>query len=124
MFGNRPGSIVIEPVPGRVRGFAGGVVLVDTTDAVLLREGSRSPVYYFPLEHVAPGALIPSEHTSHCAVKGEAIYYSVRLPGGRIADNGVWRYPRPIAGVEAIAGRVAFYPHVLDRIVLGEDDAG
>jgi len=121
MFGTRPGAVVIEPVSGRIRGLAGETVLVDTTGAVLLREGSRSPVYYFPIADVTPGALMPTGHTSSCAVKGEAIYYSVRLPGGRVADNGAWRYPQPIAGVEAIAEHVAFYPHVLERIVAGED---
>ncbi len=121
MFGSRSGTIVLEPVAGRVRAIAGGTAIVDTADAVLLREGSRAPVYYFPLKDVAPGALIPTQHTSHCPLKGEAIYYSVRLPDGRIADNAVWRYPHPIADVAAIADRVAFYPHVLDRIVVGDE---
>lgn len=117
----RSAAIVIEPVTGRVRAIAAGAIVVDTTNAVLLREGSRPPVYYFPVEDVAPGVLTPSRQTSHCPLKGEAIYYSLRLPDGRILNNGVWRYPHPIAGVEAIAERVAFYPHVLDRIVVGEE---
>ncbi|MCW5714314.1 MAG: DUF427 domain-containing protein [Bauldia sp.] len=121
MSGSRSGAIVIEPVTERVRGLAGATVLVDTRNAVLLHEGSRVPVYYFPLKDVVDGVLVPTGHSSHCPLKGEASYYSVRLPDGRIAQNGVWRYPHPVAGVEAIADSVAFYPHVLDRIVRGDD---
>lgn len=123
MFGRHSNPIVLEPVSGRVRAIAGGAVIVDTVDAVLLREGSRAPVYYFPLKDVAEGVLVPTDRTSHCPLKGEAMYYSARLPGGRIADNGVWRYPHPVSGVEGIAERVAFYPHVLDSIILGETAA-
>lgn len=121
MFGRQSNPIVLEPVSGRVRAVAGGGVIVDTIDAVLLREGGRAPVYYFPLRDVAEGVLVPTDRTSHCPLKGQAMYYSARLADGRIADNGVWRYPHPIAGVEGIAERVAFYPNVLDRIIAGED---
>ncbi|MDR5900372.1 DUF427 domain-containing protein [Halomonas vilamensis] len=47
--------------------------------------------------------LTISETTTHCPFKGNTVYFS-------LGDNKdiAWNYEQPIAGMEAIAGRVAF----------------
>ena len=105
--------IEIEPVAGRVRAEVGDDVLADSTDVLVLREGKLPERFYFPPEDVNTGALTPSDAHTSCPFKGEASYY----------DYGdqrefAWYYPEPIASVEAIRGRIAFYG---DRVTLVVD---
>lgn len=109
-------------VDERVRALSNGAVIVDTTNAILLVEGSRPPVYYVPKADVA-GDLIATDRTTSCGVKGEANYYSLRLSDGRAFDNAVWQYANPKDGLDALAGHVAIYDNVVDRWVEGNADA-
>lgn len=109
-------------VDERVRALSNGAVIVDTTDAIRLVEGSRQPVYYVPKADVA-GELIPTDHSTSCGVKGEASYYSLRLRDGREFDNAVWQYANPKDGLDALADHVAIYDYVIDRWVEGEAEA-
>src|SRR4051794_99125 len=102
--------IEIEPVAGRVRAEVDGEVLADSSDVLVLREGKLPERYYFPPADVRAERLTPSAAHTRCPFKGEASYY----------DYGdqrefAWYYPEPIAAVEAIRGRVAFYN---DRVAL------
>lgn len=63
----------------------------------------------------APGVLDARSLTTHCPLKGEASYFAIVLPR-RTIDNAVWRYAAPLPGLEALADRVAFYAHLVDRI--------
>ena len=51
---------------------------------------------------------------SDCPHKGEASYWSFVGNGERVRD-AAWSYEAPKAGVEAIAGHLAFYA---DRVTL------
>ncbi len=42
-----------------------GETIVDSKQALLLREGSHAPVYYFPRADAKMEHLKPSEHRSH-----------------------------------------------------------
>src|SRR3712207_73616 len=64
--------------------------------------------------------LEPTDHHTHCPIKGEASYYSVRV-GDRVAENAAWHYPEPIEGAPALAGYISFYFDALDEW-LEEDD--
>jgi uncharacterized protein (DUF427 family) len=70
-------------------------------------------VRYIPLDDVVPGRLRPSASHTYCPYKGDASYYDIVLPDGTELADAVWTYPSPYPAVEAIAGRVAFYP---DRV--------
>ena len=48
--------------------------------------------------------LTASETTTYCPFKGHAVYFSL----GERRDRG-WSYEETVEGMEAIAGRVAFY---------------
>jgi uncharacterized protein (DUF427 family) len=101
--------ITIAPAEGTWVIRAGGAILAETARALELTEGGLTPVIYFPRDDVAMALLEPSATRSTCPWKGEASYFSVVNPGGTIRD-AAWSYEAPKAGVEAIAGYLAFYP--------------
>jgi uncharacterized protein (DUF427 family) len=106
--------ITIRPAQGTYVIRAGGAIIGETTRALELTEGSYSPVIYVPREDVAMALLDASPKTSTCPWKGEASYYSVVTPAATL-PNSVWSYERPVTGMEAIAGHLAFYT---DRITV------
>jgi uncharacterized protein (DUF427 family) len=100
--------IEIAPAAGRVVVRWRGHVVVDTEQALELREGSYPPVLYFPREDADMALLAPTEHHTTCPHKGLASYFS--LHDARASDdNAVWCYETPKAEVAAIAMRLAFY---------------
>jgi uncharacterized protein (DUF427 family) len=118
-----PGSahaITLEKGPQRWRAALNNHVIADTDDALILREGGLPPVVYFPREDVALEYMGRTGRQTHCPFKGDAAYYTLTL-GGEILENVAWTYEEPLAGVDRIASRIAFYP---DRIeVYQVDDA-
>ncbi|NDV01701.1 DUF427 domain-containing protein [Pseudoroseicyclus tamaricis] len=100
--------ITIRPAGGHWVVRAGGAVLGESDKALELTEGDYPPVIYFPREDIAMAFLEPSETVSTCPWKGEARYFSIVAKSGTIPDSA-WSYEEPKAGVEAIAGHLAFY---------------
>jgi uncharacterized protein (DUF427 family) len=88
---------------------AGGAVLGESRNALELTEGSSQPVIYFPRGDLAMAMMDVSPTTSTCPWKGKASYYSLVTEAGTIRD-AAWSYETPKAGMEAIAGYLAFYP--------------
>ncbi|HWM86924.1 MAG TPA: DUF427 domain-containing protein [Kofleriaceae bacterium] len=117
-FGRAPGGrftfeppravIYIEEFPRRMRARFAGETVIDSVRAVLLHESGLLPVLYFPEADVRMDLLEPTERASHCPLKGDAAYYSVRV-GERVARNAAWTYPEPLAGAPRLTGLVAFY---------------
>lgn len=97
-----------EPAKGTVVVRAGGAVLAESSNALLLREEGREPVYYLPRADVGMEFLDRSDTTSTCPDKGQATYYHIAAKSGAIKD-AAWSYETPIEGAEAIAGHLAFY---------------
>ena len=89
--------------------------VADTRRSLRVLETSHPPVYYLPVEDVAPGVLEPVPGTTWCEFKGSAAYFDVVGPSGRVIPRAAWHYPHPTAGDEALAGHVAFYPGLMDR---------
>ena len=107
--------ITVEPASGAVTVRVGTEVVALTEQALELREGSYPPVYYVPSDEIRPGMLRPNRSHTYCPYKGEASYYDLVLPDGRVLEGAVWCYPTPYPAVQAIAGHVAFYP---DRVTV------
>ena len=103
--------ICITPAPGRYRVRVGAMVIGETDQALFLAEAGHDPVIYVPRADMNMALLEPTAQRSMCPWKGEASYFSVLAPGGRL-ENAVWSYATPIAGRAAIAGHLAFYPWV------------
>jgi len=91
----------------------GGEVVAETRGGYRVLETSHPPVYYFPPEDCAPGALVPVDGSSFCEWKGQASYWSLQQPE-RITDVA-WSYPAPTAAFAAIAGHLAFYAQKVEE---------
>src|SRR5438128_12474068 len=78
--------IVWEPWPRRVRAIFGGQTVADSTRAMLMIEGRRIAVYYFPIEDVRTDLLVPSDRRTRSETKGEGTYWSVAV-GDRVAED-------------------------------------
>jgi uncharacterized protein (DUF427 family) len=107
--------ITIEASPSRVVVTVAGRVVADTRNALTLREAGHDPVQYISAEDVDMSLLHATEHVTYCPDKGDCSYYSIPI-GGQKAENAVWTYVAPFSAVEAIKGRLAFYPGRVDRI--------
>lgn len=110
--------ITLAVNPARVRVQAGGHVIADTASAIALNEAGYGPVQYFPPEDVETGFLSRSPKLTQCPYKGAATHYSMMIDGDLI-ENVAWSYEEPYPAVEAIRGRIAFYP---DKVEIYEID--
>ena len=124
-FGQRPGQhnaevgppgrfLLFEDSPRRIRATFAGETVVDSGRAKLLHEEGHLPVYYFPQADVRMDLLEPSDHETHCPLKGDASYWSLAV-GSKAAENAAWSYPEPIESAPPLAGYLAFYWNELDE---------
>ena len=95
--------------PRRVRALYENHVVADSDEVITLSEAGLKPVQYFPREDVSMEFMGKTDRHTHCPFKGEASYYSI-LMEGVLTENALWSYEDPIAGMEALRGRIAFYP--------------
>jgi uncharacterized protein (DUF427 family) len=112
--------IVIERSPARVVVKAGGRVVVDTTEARVLREASYPQVLYLPRKDADMTQLVRTSHSTYCPYKGECSYYSISA-GGEKSVNAVWTYEQPYEAVAEIKDCLAFYPDRVDSIEISAD---
>lgn len=112
--------ITIEPAAERWRVRYAGHVIADSADALVLREASYPPVIYFPREDVSMEYFARTGHSTHCPYKGDASYYTLNMDG-EFAENAVWTYEAPKPQMQLIAGRLAFYPNIVE--IYAVDDA-
>ena len=110
----------LEPVTARLRIVLGGVTIADTTRGHRVLETSHPPNYYFPLDDVIPGALVPAGGSSYCEWKGRARYYDV-VGGDVVAERVAWAYDTPSAAFAPIAGHVAFYAGPMDACFVDDE---
>ena len=111
--------IEISSARGRVVVRWRGHVVVDTTRALELREGAYTPVLYLPREDADMAFFRPSARRTTCPYKGEASYFDLHDESAS-DSNAVWCYETPKAEVDAIAGRLAFYP---DKVEIAREPA-
>lgn len=106
--------ITVTPAGGRVVVRDGDRVIVDTRDALVLKEASYAPVFYLPRKDADMQVLSRTTYHTWCPYKGEASYYS--LPGdSERAVNAIWTYEQPHDAVASIDGHLAFYA---DRVTI------
>lgn len=96
----------------------GEVEIARTQRAVLVLETAHPPGFYLPLADVAQRFLQPAAGGSFCEWKGPARYWDL-VDGARRLAGVAWSYPQPLAGAEALADHIAFYPRALDCRVDG-----
>lgn len=103
----------------QVRVEVDGVILAESRAPRVLFETGLPPRFYLPLPDVRMDLLQPSDHRSHCAYKGSAGYWSVRV-GDTTYDNLAWIYRTPLPECQKIAGLVCFYNEKVDLFVDGQ----
>lgn len=93
-----------------------GKVILDTKDALTLREAAYPAVFYVPRKDVDMASLERTEHSTHCPYKGDCAYCSIPA-GGERAVNAVWTYEAPFDAVVSIKDHLAVYTDRVDSIV-------
>lgn len=100
----------IKPVKRRVTATCGNELLANSRQSVKLQEAGMDlyePVYYFPREDVAMAHLSKSDHTTHCPLKGDTVYYHLEA-NGRKLENAAWTYAKPNEHGKELQGKIAF----------------
>jgi len=129
--GRSDSPLLVLPVDRRVRAFLGGTAVADSRRVLLLLERAHLPVYYFPLADVRTELMERTDKRTRCPLKGEASYWSLRVPGGpgvspdvpdQVVRDAVWGYEEPIPEAAAIAGYVAFYWNRIDAWFEEDDE--
>ena len=105
--------IDIVPAGKSVRIEVDGVTIVESTNALLMREQNHQPVYYFPQSEVTMGQFQRTGHSTHCPFKGDASYWTLTV-ADRVLENVMWSYESPCDEVAGIKAYVAFYRDRLD----------
>lgn len=109
--------ITVEPGRAALRVTVGGLVIAESSRALVLREAGYPPVYYIPREDTDMAQLVRSDHETYCPYKGDCNYFSIPA-GGDKALNAVWTYEHPFDAVSSIRDHLAFYPDRVDSIVV------
>ena len=110
-------KITITKAPGTWSVRAGGAVLGESKDALVLSEGDYPDVIYFPRGDIAMAFLDATDHSSHCPHKGDASYFSI-VTKSETLTNAAWSYEAPKDDVARIKDHLAFY--ATDKVTVEE----
>jgi uncharacterized protein (DUF427 family) len=101
-------KITVTKADGTWTVRAGGAVIGESQNALVLSEEGYPPVTYYPRADIATAFLDTSAHTTDCPHKGTASYYSI-VTKSRTIENAAWSYEEPNADVSDIKGYLAFH---------------
>ncbi|WP_428515849.1 DUF427 domain-containing protein [Roseovarius sp.] len=101
-------KITIHKADGTWTVRAGGAVLVESRNALVLAEEGLNDVIYFPRQDIAMAFLDESDHRTTCPHKGEASYFSI-VTKSKTLENAAWSYEDPKSDVARIKDHLAFY---------------
>lgn len=101
-----------------VRVLAGDVLVAESRTPLMLTETGVPPRWY-----LSPGdirvPLEPTETRTRCPYKGEASYWTARLPDGSELTDAAWGYPEPLPESARIAGLYSLRHDGLTTLVDG-----
>jgi uncharacterized protein (DUF427 family) len=112
--------IYFEPFAPRIRAIAADRVVLDSTGAHLLYETGISPRVYVPFEDFDASLLERSDRSTHCAFKGDASYWTVRV-GDRVLEDAVWAYESPLPDASWLNGFASLYWDKADAWLVEEE---
>jgi uncharacterized protein (DUF427 family) len=113
-------TITISPSSAHVEVVVNGTTVAESDRPTLLDETGLPTRYYLRREDVRTDLLRPTSFQTTCPFKGQASYWSLAL-GDEVLDGICWSYEAPIAGAEAIAGLLCFYPERVEMKVSSTD---
>jgi uncharacterized protein (DUF427 family) len=114
-----PRPPALQAVPQRVTVQLGGVLIVDTRNALRVLETHHAPTYYIPPDDIS-ATLIPVKGSSFCEWKGVARYFDVEA-AGHVAERAAWAYDNPTGSFGRLARHVAFYAGKMDVCMVGDE---
>jgi adenylate cyclase len=115
-------EIRFEPCRKRVRVEYGGMLIADSTRAIIVRETRAPPVHYLPRDDVRMDLLERTPLRTHCPFRGDASYWTLRV-GDHVAENAAWSYEEPYPDAEPIRGHLAFYREKIAALYEGDQEA-
>ena len=119
-FSSHPGhSVEISEADGNVGIKIGNELIAQTSDALVLKEGSYADAYYLPKSILPESMLKPSDHKTYCPFKGEASYYHLSH-NGQVHENAIWSYTAPFDEALKIKDHIAIYPNVAKVAIVSE----
>lgn len=98
--------------PYAVSASLGGTEIARSSRAIKLKEVGRDiydAVIYFPREDVDMRRLVALAKSTHCPLKGDAVYFDGDIDGKHYAEVA-WSYERSLAIAAEIKDYIAFYP--------------
>jgi uncharacterized protein (DUF427 family) len=104
------GRVRVEPTMKRVRVMLGGVVVADTTSALMVWEVPYYPTYYFPAADVATDLLVETGEVASTPSRGDADHYAVRAGS---AEGAAYGYRE--SNIEELGGHYAFVWKTMDH---------
>jgi uncharacterized protein (DUF427 family) len=96
-----------------------GMTVAETSKPRLLFETGLPTRYYIPKLDVRMDLLEPTDTTTRCPYKGEAVYWSARV-GNQLHEDIVWSYPAPIPECPKVEKHLAFFNERVDIFVDGD----
>ena len=108
-----PRSREFGPSPRWVRVYFNSQLIAASKDMMLLREPNHLPLYYFPKKDVQMDCLQSSDHTTHSDLKGEGVFWQVRV-GDKIANNAAFTFRNPPGNGPKLEDYVAFEWNKMD----------
>ena len=100
----------VVPAEGKRTAAVGEATIARSDDAVIVKEVGfdlYDPVTYFPRADVDMDALVPTDKTTHCPLKGDTEYFDVTVEGTRIAE-AAWSYVDTIEVAAELRNLIAF----------------
>lgn len=103
--------------PHHVLVEAAGIAIADSRAVMVMKETRLQPVFYFPRADVRMDLMSATQHHTTCPFKGNASYWSLAAEGEHI-ENLMWSYEDPLPEADRIKGYVAFYPNLVDQVIV------
>lgn len=110
----------LEECTEAIKILVDGLAVAESTQAKRVLETSHPPVYYIPPADIRIDLLEPADGQSWCEWKGMARYFNV-VVGDRRIQAAAWSYPSPTKAFASIRNHLAFYPHLMDRCFVGDE---
>lgn len=107
MFSPIDTAISLTREAGRIRALFEGHEIADSDDVLVLHEGDRHPVRYFPRKDVWMMFLSQTDTVAHATAKGAATYFTI-LRDQHIVERVAWTHNTPAPALLPLAGRIAF----------------
>lgn len=111
--------MALKPIERMVIIMLGNAPLVETKGAMRLIEIGKDvyhPAVYVPMDDVK-ASLIENDRTTHCPLKGDAVYFDLMSTDGQIHTPDIaWAYPEPLNFAHQLAGLMSFYTDKLTMV--------